>query len=515
MPAEVQVEPSGVTLTADGEAVLDVMVEGRRVWSFHAMRDTERRGGERKVAWPAALRPFLTGPARVSLVDHQSGAVLFDAEVRLGPGQGRVRVADSRGEPLGLDKNGRLHRVFADVDDSTIDSLMGGLDDVLAVLDESGVPGFLAYGTLLGAVREGALLAHDSDIDVAYLSRHESPALATLESYQLERAMRARGHRVRRSSGLAFKVSVRDADGRPRGIDVFGALLVGPMLYVMGQVGASTRREQVLPRSQCALHGRTFPAPADPAHWLAATYGPSWQVPDPAFKFAPDPATKRRLRGWFSYYRRRRFWGEHVSHSESARLRDVDPFAAWVLACEPQARLVADLGCGTGADALAIARGGHHVVGLDLIAGAFSRAAQAARSDHLDATFGVVDLSDARVALATGAELALQSAGGPPTTLVRLVAECLGESTRHNLWRTLRAVHSGGGRTYMLTLDPDAEGAQTFARRRRMAPLAPRVVVDELAAHGARAHAEYVTDEREANGSRTPGCWRWVVSWRN
>jgi len=515
VPAPAEVGPAGIGLVADDEAVLDVLIEGRRIWSFHALRDTTGGSRDRHVEWPLPLRPFLTGPAQVALVEHRSGRVLFEDEVRLGDGDDRVEVRDARGQPLALDKNLRLHRVFADVDDSTVESLVGGINDVLRVLDEAGVPGFLAYGTLLGAVREEALLAHDSDIDLAYLSRHDSPALAVLESYRLERAMRGRGHPVRRSSGLAFKVTVRDADGRPRGIDVFGALLVGPMLYVMGQVGAPTRRDQVLPVSHCRLHSRAFPAPADPEHWLSATYGPTWRVPDPAFKFAPDAATRRRLRGWFSYHRRRRFWGEYFADSVPGRPREADPFAEWVLTREPQAQMIADLGCGTGADALVIARRGHSVVGRDLISGAYSQAAHVARREHLDLTFGVVDFSDARAALVAGADLALRSPSGRPTTLVRLVAECLPESSRHNLWRTLRAAHDAGGRTYLLTLDPSAEGVRAFARQRRMSPLAPAVIVAELGRYGARTEAEYVTDEREADGSRTPGCWRWVVSWQN
>ena len=36
----------------------------------------------------------------------------------------------------------------------------------------AGVEAFLAYGTLLGAVREGRLLGHDSDADLGYVSRH-------------------------------------------------------------------------------------------------------------------------------------------------------------------------------------------------------------------------------------------------------------------------------------------------------------------------------------------------------
>ena len=35
-----------------------------------------------------------------------------------------------------------------------------------------GLEAYLNYGALLGAVRDGAMIAHDSDTDVCYLSQH-------------------------------------------------------------------------------------------------------------------------------------------------------------------------------------------------------------------------------------------------------------------------------------------------------------------------------------------------------
>ena len=58
----------------------------------------------------------------------------------------------------------------------------------------------------------------------------------------------------------------------------------------MGEIGADFRREWVYPLTTCTLEGHTFPAPAAPERWLEATYGPSWAVPDPAFKFTPPTA---------------------------------------------------------------------------------------------------------------------------------------------------------------------------------------------------------------------------------
>ena len=55
------------------------------------------------------------------------------------------------------------------------------------------VEAFLNFGALLGAIREGGMLGHDSDIDLAYVSPHTSPADVILESYGIERGLRALG----------------------------------------------------------------------------------------------------------------------------------------------------------------------------------------------------------------------------------------------------------------------------------------------------------------------------------
>ena len=44
-----------------------------------------------------------------------------------------------------------------------------------AALEEAGVRPFLAYGTLLGAVRQGDFIGHDSDADLGYVSEHDHP----------------------------------------------------------------------------------------------------------------------------------------------------------------------------------------------------------------------------------------------------------------------------------------------------------------------------------------------------
>ena len=56
------------------------------------------------------------------------------------------------------------------------------MERILDALHEIGIEAFPAYGTLLGAVREGRLLGHDSDADLGYVSRRTVPVDVIRES---------------------------------------------------------------------------------------------------------------------------------------------------------------------------------------------------------------------------------------------------------------------------------------------------------------------------------------------
>ena len=49
--------------------------------------------------------------------------------------------------------------------------MLDAIDEVIKALREVGIDAFLAYGTLLGAYREGKVIGNDSDADLGYVSR--------------------------------------------------------------------------------------------------------------------------------------------------------------------------------------------------------------------------------------------------------------------------------------------------------------------------------------------------------
>ena len=151
-----------------------------------AARQRAQRG-RRLAAWPSALSRFLDGSTRLSLVAHVSGVTLYDEEVGLGSGAGRIAVVSPEGKPLGLDKSNRLSQTFDSRSPEQVAPLLDSIQQVLDAIRDAGVEAFLAYGTLLGAVRQGGLIGHDSDADLGYVSRHSHPVDVILESFRLQR----------------------------------------------------------------------------------------------------------------------------------------------------------------------------------------------------------------------------------------------------------------------------------------------------------------------------------------
>jgi hypothetical protein len=514
----IRVDDRGIWFRAAADDVVDVCFDGRRVWSFWLVRDSEKHGSERVAAWPSPLRRFLDGRTRVSVVAHVAGLTLYDDEVGLGSGEGRIAVVDEDGRPLGLDKSNRLSHTFDTRTPEQVAPLLDAITEVLAALDEAGTRAFLAYGTLLGAVREGALIGHDSDADLGYLSPHSHPVDVIRESFRLQRRVAELGYDTYRYSGLAFRVDVAEADGSKRGLDVFGGFIaepVGdqpPMLYLMGEIGTPFRREWIYPLTTATLEGRTFPVPADPERLLVATYGPGWRVPDPAYHFETARPTVRRLNGWFRGIRVLRSEWER-RHSRTRRAlppRTGTPLAALVVEREGVPDQVVDIGAGRGRDALWFARNGAHVTALDFVPWASTAAQEAAREEGLDFRVRELNLLSLRSWLAEGTRLA--HTPGPRTLIARHLVDALTSPARDNAWRLCDLALRDGGRLY-LELRTGTPGPRTETDLLSAVPV--ETVTAELASRGAViVHREDSLESHATGGEPGRPVSRLVAEWR-
>jgi hypothetical protein len=443
-----RVDEVGVHLAASEDLVVDVRFDGRRIWSFWTLRDTQPDDGLLLAEWPSMLKRFLKGTTRLSVVEHVTGAVAYDEEVRLGDKDERIAVVDAKGRPLGIDKSNRISTMFDTRDEEHTKPLLDSTEEVLAALHEAGVEAFPAYGTLLGAIREQNFIGHDNDVDLGYVSRHTHPLDVIRESYRLQRTLREQGYAVDRYSAGAFKVDVVEADGGVRGLDVFGGYFLDGKLYLMGEIGRKFQEDWIFPLGTCTLAGRTLPAPARPEKLLEATYGPSWKVPDPAFHFETPRTTYRRLNGWFRGGRAmRNEWDRRFS-----MLREKMPtgrpsaLATYVVEQEPDLARVVDVGAGRAVDALWFARKGVPTLGLDFAWGAANAVRRAADDEGVPLELGWMSLNEPRSVLAWGARVARFEE--PPLLIANHLLDAVDPPGLESFVRFARMALSSGGRLY-------------------------------------------------------------------
>ena len=509
-----RVDEAGIVARAGSDdVVVDVCFEGRRVWSFWVLRDSvpAPRGGDRFVEWPKRLRRFLDGQARVELRSHVDDTVLYDEEHSFGTADTRIDIVDAQGRPVGIDNDGRLQRTFETRSVAQTAPLLDSVERILDALHELGIAAFPAYGTLLGAVREGRLLGHDSDADLAYVSRRTTPVDVIRESFGIERRLADLGYRIERYSGAGIKVFVSESDGSVRGLDVFGGFYAHGHLMVMGEIRVPLPESAVFPLGTTTLEGRTLPAPADTDAFLTATYGPHWRTPDPAFVYETPRTTYLRFNDWFRGTRvNRKDWDRRYLGQRRDNPRRKPPeLARWVFDNEGSAEdlTVVDVGCGRGGAARWLARRGLDVLGLDYAPTAYEfMTAWAGNRPNLRLRFAMLNLLELRHVLGWGARLA--HAPGTQVLMARHVADALPSAGRRNLWRLAQMACGPDGRLYLEFLTAAPEGDR-WVQRQLLRPLDPAMVERELAERGGT-----VVERRDLgpDGTGRATC-RMLVTW--
>jgi len=466
----------------DAATTYDVLVNGDHVWSLTPAQDAR---GRRQVAWPKAIQRRLLGRAEVVLREHLSGTERGRArQVFGGRDDLEVRIVDADGHALILDKWGQLIRPLSSESGSVIDELMDHTARLLEDLQEkAGVPAFICYGTLLGAVRNGRLIGHDNDIDVAYLSEHPTPVDVVREAYRIERALRDAGWLVRRGSGVRLNVRLRLSDGSSRFIDVFTAHWVEGSLYIPSDTGFPMPREAIVPLATVELMGRKLPAPADPERLLAATYGEGWRVPDPSFRYETPRGLSRRLGGWFGgLVSHRKHWDSFDSQQRHTVPKRPSPFARWVASHHPSTRPIVDVGAGTGRDAIFFAREGRRVLAVDYVVSAVRKGQRTAESRSLPIRWDLLNLYDTREVLAYGARLSRLPE--PADVYARFLPHDLEPHGRENLWRLASMSLRRGGQLFVEFRTPeDRDRPHVYGEHTRNY-LEPADVVAEIEAAG-------------------------------
>lgn len=489
MPSE-----RGILFEVDrpGERAIDVLVDGRRVWSFTepaepAPAELLAGGGDVGAGrvlftpWPAALRRRLDG--RFLLELRPVGEVVgCTATAELGDRGGPPDLADVYGRPLVVNKWGRLGHTLADAGPGLVERLLDSTDAIRSLLEQRlGPVVMVTGGTLLGPVRAGGrLIPHDDDADLAYVSRWTHPADVARESYELGRLLREHGYEVIRLTAAHVQVHVWH-DGVPdHYVDVFAGFFLDGVYHQHFAIRAPLRPDQLLPTSTVAVEGRPEPAPRDPEAVLDVNYGTGWRVPDPAFAFDLPESTTGRFAAWFGdYLAERETWEDLVllGLARPTERDEASPLAEEAHAAAPPEHRLLDLGCGLGADARALAARGRTVLGVDFSRYAVRLARAAPSQGSGSAEFDVVNLLDVRQVLRLAARCAAET--GPWTVYGRRLLNALDPPARDNVFRLCgMLLRRGGSAFFDVVTDPACTAIPPWLRL----PVAQ--LAEEAAAHG-------------------------------
>jgi hypothetical protein len=508
------IDAKGIRLSRPYDGPLDVLIGGHRVWSFTTARDAERAGAGLFVAWPAPLAARLEGRAQVTLVPHNGGETLFSGPIRFGRSTEPLELVDDLGHPLSLDKGGRLQRTFDDFADESRVELVAASHRVLVDLTEKcGLDAYLCYGGLLGAARSGRMIGHDSDLDLAFLSRYTHPFDVIQETRAAERRMAALGWKVVRMSAANFKIWVPLPSGKRAGVDVFGSFHVGEHFHITGSLRGRLDRAVIVPFGEIELEGVPFTAPADVPRFLEFTYGPGWRVPDPAFHFDHPPANVRRMSGWFRGARTRLpHWQEFYKGPHGRVPSEPSRFASWAEERMGPGTPVVELGAGTGRDAVWLVRRGHQVVASDYCSGARASIVAAAREAKVRLPYRPINLESLRASMVAAARFAHDPE--PRHVYARGLIDALAPSGRVGLWRFSAIAGRRGGLTFLEFRTPASAGEPTFFGPHQRTYAHPDVIVAEVERHGGRVVERLERRGLAPLGKEDPVICRLVVSWK-
>ncbi len=194
-------------------------------------------------------------------------------------------IKDHIGEG-GVTNHGFGKASFADRDHG---ALWGRIGSHIETLGKAGYQVFLNSGTLLGVVRDGRLIDHDDDIDLAVVLKSGSAVAAAGEWKALRSDLQGMGVFDAENVTNPAIYKLKPEDGCE--IDLFPAWIEEGRVFVYPHTFGELAEDDVLPLATCGVSGRPIPAAAE--KMLALNYGEDWRQPDPYFKFPWRSARQR------------------------------------------------------------------------------------------------------------------------------------------------------------------------------------------------------------------------------
>src|SRR5690554_1419692 len=117
----------------DSVASVDVLFDEHRVWSIDVRSATDSQ-----LPWPEALRPYLIGSSRVSIVNSANGEVISVTDVRFSVTPRRVEIKNDDGIWLSLNKWMRLAPSLTEIGGEIHERILDRSEEIIAQLTTMG-----------------------------------------------------------------------------------------------------------------------------------------------------------------------------------------------------------------------------------------------------------------------------------------------------------------------------------------------------------------------------------------
>lgn len=188
---------------------------------------------------------------------------------------------------------------FAEADH---DAIWADLNKIIAYFEDAGHTVFLNSGTLLGMVRDGKLIDHDDDIDLAIMLEAKNQVRVAHEWRDLRDKLQKDGILLPKPGRLGGIHTLKTAGGFS--VDLFPGWIRKGRVFVYPHTKGELLEGEVFPLKPCPISGA--PIPAEPAKMLALNYGPGWETPDPHYRFDFGEAKFKHFRVLVREFRKMR-----------------------------------------------------------------------------------------------------------------------------------------------------------------------------------------------------------------
>ena len=163
---------------------------------------------------------------------------------------------------------------------------------------ECGVYAYLTYGSLLGAVRNQDVIGHDTDYDIAYMSKFSEPkdihaewreiCCKLIDNNMLGKIWTKQGifiHPTKDQLGDFSGQMHVQTPNRVIHIDVYTSFCKNGKYHLSFGIHGHLKRSDIVPFGKVTLRGIDFPAPKRPEAILKFMYGKDWMTPKEAYKY--------------------------------------------------------------------------------------------------------------------------------------------------------------------------------------------------------------------------------------